>query len=571
MGNIIQNNAHIFRWLVVFISYVIFVNPVYSQPTLTLQPVITQNLTSPMQVLHAGDGSKRIFVVERAGTIKVFGGASYNLLGTFLDLHTKVGTLSEGGLLSVAFHPDYGKAGDPNAGVLFVYYTNLATPFGNLVLEKYTVANPSGNVATVSGTQVILTIPHSSQGNHNGGEMHFGNDGLLYLSVGDGGGAGDPNRNAQKTGPATTGDLTYLLGKMLRLDVNNPSSGRNYSIPAQNPFANEIFDYGLRNPFRWSFDKQTGDMWIGDVGQNNWEEIDFRAASASGGVNYGWNCFEGPATYSGNAGCGTVTNYSPAYYYDGQSVIGGVVYRGSRYIDMMGYYVGADFYTGNMHLIKRNNTNTEWITTVQSGTLPGSVANISDIGENEDGELYAVSLTANSVYHIQSSGPLPVKLVSFDGIKTTEGTKLFWETSSEENFREFEVEYSTTMNNFISAGIVPAHNFTNGSKYQFTHTGSFLDNVYYRLKMTDADGSFDYSRIIVVNNEEAVSGIFVKPSLVNSGSINLIIEGNYQSLEVIGTNGILLSKQDISGKSGSLNIPVNAAPSGYLSCQADQQ
>lgn len=572
MRNFIQIKTRTFQALIALLIFIIFFGTAQSQPVLTLKPVITQNLTAPMQVVHAGDASKRIFIVERAGRIKVFNGTSYALLGTFLDLHTKVGTVSEGGLISLTFHPDYARAGNPNEGVLFVYYTDLATPYGNLVLEKYKVANPAGNTAAISSTQLILKIPHSTQGNHNGGEMHFGSDGLLYLSVGDGGAAGDPNRNAQRTAPATATDSTYLLGKMLRLDVNNLSAGRNYSIPAQNPFGNEIFDYGLRNPFRWSFDRQTGNMWIGDVGQNNWEEIDFRAASPGGGINYGWNCFEGPAAYSANPACSTLTNYNPAYSYDGQSVIGGVVYRGSKYMDMIGYYVGADFYSGNLHLIKRNDANTAWIPTIQPGTLPGSVANISDIGESEDGELYAVSLTANTLYHIESSGSLPVKLVSFDGIKTTEGIKLFWETSSEENFKEFEIEFSTGMNNFTSIGTVPADNSINGSKYQFTHANDFSCNAYYRLKMIDqaagtpeqnhTDGSFEYSRIIVVNNEEAVSGIFVKPSFTNSGTINVTLEGNYQSVEIISTSGILFSKQDITGRSGTVNMVVNTAPSG---------
>lgn len=559
-----RNNAkdrtHDFLSLTMVLFLTMLSTLALSQPTLTLKPVVTTNLTTPMQVINAGDGSQRIFVVERAGVIKAFNGTSFSFLDTFLDIHTKVGTLSEQGLLSVVFHPNYEKAGDPNYGVLFLYYADLSTPYGNLILEKYKVSNPAGNKATVISSQIILTIPHSSQGNHNGGEMHFGKDGLLYLSVGDGGAGGDPNNNAQKT--ATTADMTYLLGKMLRIDVNTTSPGRNYAIPTGNPFNNEIFDYGLRNPFRWSFDRLTGDFWVGDVGQERWEEIDFRATGASGGINYGWNCFEGPDRYASRTSCNTLTNFAPAYYYDGQSVVGGVVYRGTKYTDMAGYYVGTDHYTGNFHLMKRNEANTAWVTTVQSGTLPGAIKNVTDIGESENGEIYAVSILTNALYHLESSGPLPVKLISFDGVKTAEGTRLLWETSEEENFREFEVEYSTDMNQFTNIGTVVSENSTNGAKYQFSHSNIVSGNAYYRLKMIDADASFEYSRIIVVSAEELLSGNFVRPSLINSGTMDVMIEKDYQSLELVNTMGVVMLKENISGKKGAFGFSVNNLSSG---------
>ena len=564
MENFNPETVRIFRLTIMSLMLAVLSGKLWSQPSITLNPVITANITSPMQVINAGDGSQRIFIVERAGTIKVFNGTTYTYLNTFLDISAKIGGLDgEGGLLSVTFHPDYGKAGDPHQGELFLYYTNRNLPYSRLVLEKFKVANYLDNVATVVSREEILRIPHPLYTNHNGGEMHFDKAGLLYLSVGDGGDSGDPNNNAQRIVPATPTDSSYLLGKMLRIDVNNTSTGRSYAIPANNPFNNEVFDYGLRNPFRWSFDKLTGDMWIGDVGQNNWEEIDFRAASPGGGENYGWNCFEGGVPYAGNNQNCNFANYAPVYYYDGQSVVGGTVYRGGRYIDLMGYYFGTDYYTGNLHLIKRNAANTAWTTTVQLGTvLAIPNLHVTDVGESENGELYVTSITSNIVYHVESSGPLPVKLVNFDGVKTVEGTRLSWETAVEENFKEFEVEYSQDMNNFSKIGTVLAGNAINGTKYQFSHSVNSSGNSYYRLKMIDLDASFAYSKIIVVNTSESLAGNFVRPSLINSGVMNINIEGNYQLLELVSTNGTVVYKQNLSGKNGPLDIPVNATSSG---------
>ena len=544
-----------------------------SQPIITLKPIITSGLTTPMQILNAGDGSGRIFVIERQGIIKVFdGSASAPNLTTFFDLNApiqKVGTLGEGGLLSVAFHPDYEKTGNANRGVFFAFYTNTRDINGDLVIERYRVSEPTANNAIVTERNVFLKIPHRKGNNHNGGEMHFGKDGFLYISTGDGGGAGDTDHNAQRTAPETLTDSSHFLGKMLRINVNTPSENRLYSIPGTNPFGNEIYDYGLRNPFRWNFDRLTGDMWIGDVGQSNSEEIDFRPASRAPGVNYGWNCYEGTLNYSDPSplpSCATLTNFIPAYSYKGQSVIGGVVYRGSKYLDLIGYYVGADHYSGNIHLIKRNDANTAWVTTVQlappANSTPPPIINVTNIGESENGELYAVSIATNTIYHVESSGPLPVKLAGFDGVKTNEGARLYWETSSEENFQEFEIEYSSDLGNFSKVGAVMAENSANGAKYQFSHSISFNGNTYYRLKMINADASFEYSRIVSVKEDDPLAGDFVRPSLINSAVMNLIIADGFQKLEVIGINGKVFDQQDISGKRGAMEVPIEKLSSG---------
>lgn len=362
----------------------------YAQPVLSLTPVIT-GLSAPMQIVHADDGSNRIFVVLRNGNILVYS-KSYSFIATYLTV-TGISTSGEGGLLSLAFHPGY-----ENNGFLYVYYTNANS---ELELARYKVSSDP-NVADPLSKVLLLTIPHPTYQNHNGGELHFGKDGYLYLSTGDGGGGGDPLNNAQNTG--------LLLGKMLRFNVNTSGTAPFYSIPAGNPYGNEIYAIGLRNPFRWSFDRATYDMWIGDVGQDAFEEINYRPADSSINVNYGWRCYEGPAEYDNTGqGCGgPIANYTfPVYSYPTPtpgSVTGGTVYRGNTYVDFRGYYLATDYFKGILMLVKYDTiTHTA---SVSEQTPSPLVTGISDFGETEDGELYATSLSAGSVYRITATGSI---------------------------------------------------------------------------------------------------------------------------------------------------------------------
>jgi glucose/arabinose dehydrogenase len=363
------------------------INPCFAQsPTLSLTPVITTGLSLPIQLVNAGDGSNRVFIVQKAGDIKVFD-KSFAPLGTFLSVSNVRSTENERGLLSMVFHPDY-----KNNGFFYVYYTNLS---GNLELDRYKVSN-NPNVADATSKDTLIIIPHPTNNNHNGGELHFGVDGYLYLSTGDGGGGNDVPNNAQTT--------TVLLGKMLRFDVNTSDTKPYYTIPPDNPFGNEVFAYGLRNPFRWSFDRLTNDMWIGDVGQDAFEEVNFRPFDSTNGVNYGWRCYEGPVAKN-LSGCGPISNYNfPIYTFpttaaNSVSITGGTVYRGSTFIDLQGYYIATEYYTGNYFKIKRLGSNT-WDTSSQKL----SIARIADIGETENGELYAVALEAGRVLRILASG-----------------------------------------------------------------------------------------------------------------------------------------------------------------------
>jgi glucose/arabinose dehydrogenase len=367
---------------------IFFVNRISSQaPTLSLTPVI-QSLNLPMQLVNAGDGTWRIFIVEKSGVIKVYS-KSFTFLDTFLTVKNITST-GERGLLSVAFHPQYAAN-----GFFFVFYTNN---IGSLEVARYKVSDADPNTADSTSKAVVITIPHPTNSNHNGGTLRFGTDGYLYLSTGDGGGGGDVPNNAQNT--------SILLGKILRLAVNTSATAPYYSIPPDNPFGNEIFAYGLRNPFRWSFDRETHDMWIGDVGQDSYEEINHRKAAVANGTNFGWRCYEANNTYNTTTGCGPIANYTfPVYNYatpnPSGSVTGGSVYRGDTYIALRGYYISCDYSTGNFYIIYYDSTANTYTTTIQAVTPAG----MSNFDETEDGELYALCLNNGTVYRIDATGP----------------------------------------------------------------------------------------------------------------------------------------------------------------------
>lgn len=373
-----------FLLVVVFIS--IAVSRVNAQAPFISYDTVIRGLAAPMQLVNAGDGSNRLFIVQKGGTVRAFN-KDYSLIGTFLTM-TGITTSGERGLLSMAFHPDY-----KNNGFFYVYYTNAS---GDLELARYRVSGDP-NLADVASKVVLKTIPHPTNQNHNGGELHFGPEGYLYLSTGDGGGSGDQPGNAQNT--------TVLLGKILRFAVDTTSFPPYYSIPADNPFGNEIFCYGLRNPFRWSFDRLNYDMWVGDVGQDSWEEMNHRKRDSIRGVNYGWRCYEGNNTFN-TTGCGPIANYSfPVMTYPTPSpsgaVTGGTVYRGETFLNMQGWYIATDYYTGKLYKIKYDSVAHTYDTTSSQIITP---VGLSDFGETEEGELYATNLNNGRLYRLVSDG-----------------------------------------------------------------------------------------------------------------------------------------------------------------------
>jgi glucose/arabinose dehydrogenase len=338
---------------------------------------------SPLYVTHAGDGSKRIFVVEKGGTIRILRDGK-GVDKPFLDITPIVNSsASERGLLGLAFHPKY-----KDNGLFYVYYT---ADSGDITISRYKVSSDPDVVDPASG-KILLTVEHRRYPNHDGGQLAFGPDGYLYAGLGDGGSAGDPNRNGQNP--------NALLAKILRLDVNG---GDPYGIPADNPFADgkagkpEVWAYGLRNPWRFSFDRQTGDLYIGDVGQNKYEEIDFQKAGTPGGLNYGWNIMEGLHCYAqDNCSQQGLTLPVAEYSHDiGCSVTGGYVYRGSAFPRFQGAYFYGDYCSGRIWALQATG-NSQWQATevLQSGRA------ISSFGEDEAGELYLTDLNDGKVYRI---------------------------------------------------------------------------------------------------------------------------------------------------------------------------
>jgi len=361
---------------------------------------VTAGLPNAVDVTNAGDGSGRLFIVQQTGQIRIWTGSQ--LLSTpFLDVSAISSSCSGGcgerGLLGLAFHPSY-----ETNGFFYVYYTRQSD--GAIQIARYHVsANP--NVADAASALVLITIPHPSQANHNGGDLIFGPDGYLYAGTGDGGGGGDPFENGQ--------NINALLGKILRIDVNSddfPSdTGRNYAIPPTNPFAtaapgagaHEVWDYGLRNPWRFSFDRATGDLYIGDVGQDSWEEFDLEPAGGAGGKNYGWDCREGDHPYNDpngdmNANCGSVTSIAPQYEYDhtmGCAITGGFVLRESlpRH-SLFGRYFFSDFCSGVLW-----NAGPAGFGGYSVSRSLDTNQNITSFGESENARLYYTETTGGTL------------------------------------------------------------------------------------------------------------------------------------------------------------------------------
>lgn len=349
--------------------------------------LVADGFELPLYATGAGDGSQRLFVVGQRGTVEIVRDGQ-RLERPFLDITGIVGSsANEQGLLSIAFHPDYATNGQ-----FFVNYTNLD---GDTVIARYRVANDP-DVADPASAEVLLTIDQPAA-NHNGGLVKFGPDGYLYIGTGDGGRAGDPWGNAQNRG--------VLLGKLLRIDVDG---GTPYGIPRDNPFVDqpemrpEIWAWGLRNPWRFSFDRATDDLYIADVGQNMYEEVNFQPAGSPGGENYGWNIMEGTSCYQ-TISCDTSNLVLPLVVYPhgqaGCSITGGYVYRGTTFPELAGVYFYADYCSGKIWAL-HNDADEEW----RNAEVLDTRLSISSFGEDEAGELYLTDSFGGGLYRLVSSG-----------------------------------------------------------------------------------------------------------------------------------------------------------------------
>jgi glucose/arabinose dehydrogenase len=380
---------------------------------------------------HGSDGTNRLFITERGGRIKIFDGND-TLATPFFDItlgnnpppFTSGG---ERGLLGLAFHPNF-----RNNGYFYINYTESTSPppdcppgadcDWNTVIARYQVSNGDPNVANPN-SEIRLLVINQDYANHNGGNILFGPDGYLYIGMGDGGSGGDPQDRAQS--------MDTLLGKVLRIDVDGggfaPDCGvlQNYGVPADNPFrdgaggyCDAIWALGLRNPWRWSFDRLTGDMFIGDVGQHTWEEVDFEPTDSLGGLNWGWRCYEGNHEYN-TTGCGPTGQYDfPIVEYDQrlpgrQAVTGGFVYRGPTMSGFRGTYVHADYASGEIWFTVPDGPGV-WNTTLWQDTS----RLISSFGEDERGELYLVDL-GGTIYRFESPSAPTIFGDSFESGDTT--------------------------------------------------------------------------------------------------------------------------------------------------------
>ena len=360
--------------------------PALAADTITLQQLPgATGLTNPLGIVSAGDS--RLFFLEKPGRIRVY--ESGALLATpFLDLSAGIDTANEDGLLGLAFHPNY-----PTTPYFYVHYTNLA---GDIIIARYAVSG-APNIADAGSGVILRTISHPVETSHNGGQLAFGPDGYLYVAIGDGGGIGDPPNNAQ--------NINTYLGKLLRLDVDqNVLVPPYYGIPPTNPYAgatpglDEIWAIGLRNPWRFSFDTLTGDLLIADVGQYAIEEIDFQAAGAAGGANYGWRIMEGTSCFiNEGVGCGHASLKPPILEYNHDSsdcsVTGGYRYRGAA-TSFAGTYVYGDFCSGRIWGATKNGAS--WTSTL----LLDSPYFISSFGQDSAGELYVADYFGGAILRV---------------------------------------------------------------------------------------------------------------------------------------------------------------------------
>ncbi len=380
---------------------VVAVSGAAGQTALTTTRVVS-GLTQPLQVTHAPGDFSRMFVVERGGRIKIIQNGAV-LPTAFLDISSLVQTSwLEWGLLGMCFDADYATNG-------YIYVNYSSGTGGDTNIARFTRNELDPNRADAATRQTILFLSQPNQ-NHRGGWLDFGADGSMYFSLGDGGGQNDPNGRGQ--------NLNVLQGKIHRIDVHGPDAfpgdpNRNYAIPPTNPFVGqvnvreEIWAYGLRNPWRCSFDRETHDLWIGDVGQNAWEEIDFQPANSRGGENYGWRCMEGNhCTGMTGCTCNAVTLIRPIHEYShsiGQSMTCGYVYRGCAMPDWTGTFFYADYQTGRIFSLRYDGVSvTDAVERTAQLDPPGalSITSVASFGEDAYGEIYICDYNGGEIFKI---------------------------------------------------------------------------------------------------------------------------------------------------------------------------
>jgi glucose/arabinose dehydrogenase len=505
-----------------------------SQPTPILENFIS-GFTHPVKVTHANDS--RLFVAEIGGKIKIIKNGVL-LTEPFLDIGNKVNDPEWAGILSIAFAPDYQTSG--RCYVLYLPKNSL-----QVQLSLFQTTSDNTDKADENSEVKILTIPYGDLADgHRGGDIAFDKDGYMYVSTGDNGPGsrgmiGDPGNNSQNLG--------VLFGKILRLDPGT-------SALVENPLS-KIFALGLRNPWRMSFDRQSGDLWIGDNGQDSWEEINYVKYPFDAAVyNFGWSCKEGNASYT-ESHCTDGTTYIPPKLvypgysqngtYASASVMGGYVYRGSSYPALAGYYFFGDYSSGKIG----------YANSAGAGGFFSdiSLSSIVSFGEDQLGGLYALSLGAGTLSKIKASGAsLPVRLESISAKVEACIVNVQWRTGDESNFSHFELERSKDLKAFES---ITAINATGpNSLYRYTDPSPFSTPFYYRLKMIDENGTFAYSSIIVVMMNCTDKASLVAPNPTR-GNFTISQNGQRCDVRIFNNAGILVSTSKLAAdKMGRFNL-----------------
>ena len=532
----------------VFIAYVgLFLLYAEIHAQLSLEPFVT-GLIQPVDIENAGDGTNRIFIVEKPGIIRIADHRGNLSSQPFLNITSKVDNSdTEEGLLGLVFHPQY-----PVNGYFFVYYINTRNGQRRSIVERYTVSNDPDIADPGSAVEVMAF--DQPQSNHNGGDMSFGPQGNLYIGVGDGGSGNDPGERSQ--------NLTLPLGKMLRINVDQLP----YSIPADNPFANAtgdtvkaIWAWGLRNPWRFSFDENY-DLWIGDVGQSAREEINFiPAADNVAGLNYGWDCREGNIACPGcgNNNCDDLEFTEPLYWYGpgpGLSVTGGYVMRGDYYDAYEGRYIFADFVQDEIRILE--------VTPSQSVSISHAIpANkISTFGKDEQGRIYAADFSG-TIYQIVESGIFPIELITVHIQKHEKTILLDWETGFDLEALHFQIERNFNKGGFQQIGIVPARDNSEGQMaYQYldelVHPGQYS----YRLKTIAQDGSFTYSMTLDTEINELENLLVVPNPAIDRISVQVPGTNEGGTLQLISLDGKILLTQPIAANNSD---PVDLSLKDY--------
>jgi glucose/arabinose dehydrogenase/regulation of enolase protein 1 (concanavalin A-like superfamily) len=493
---------------------------------------LATGFTDPTDIESTGiAGDNRLFIIEQPGTIKIVRTDGTKLATPFLNITSKVksyGSAGEQGMLGLVFSPNYA-----SNKFFYVTYTNSV---GALVLSRYSRDAVNTDLADPNSEQIIITVAHPNNENHNAGDLHFGPDGFLYVTTGDGGGAGNTSNTAQ--------NLTSLQGKMLRLDVNG---GTPYAIPPTNPYAGsatnkqEIWASGLRNAWRFSFDRTTHDLWIGDVGQDTREEVDFQQVGATGGKNFGWRCYEGNAAYN-TTGCAAKSTYVfPVGEYDHASnrcaVIGGYVYRGSQYPAMAGRYFFADYCSGQIYSLKPDGSG-GW---TQELLGPLNISP-SAFGEDNNGELYITDLPNGTIYHLTTSTVLTdttaptVSVTSPSSGATVSGTANISANATD--------DVGVTKVEFYVDGSIKSTDTTSPYNFSWDTTSSANSSHSLVAKAYDAAGNIGTSTSVSVTVNNAVSNPLPSPWVDSDiGSTGVAGSASYLN----GTFSIKGAGADIGG------------------------